>query len=335
MRSRTKEVALGTITRRHLIAATLVLPVAARAQTSPLPSTIRIIVPFPAGGSVDAVARLVQTGLQQRLGSTLVIENQGGGSGSVGAARVAKAPPDGSTWLFVFDSHAVNPSLQTLPYDSIKDLDPVMLIGTASNVLATHPSRPYTTLNDVITAAKAKPDSISYATIGAGSLGHLTMVRLSKQAGIQLTHVPYRGGGPAMNDAIAGHVDLIIGSAALVNPQLEAKALRPLVQFGATRAAAPTLSDVPTAAESGISGIESSAWWGVFAPAGTPASLIDRFAADLRATLRDERVSKTLSETQQISLRGSSPDEFRRFFENEMQVWGAVVRENNIKLSSS
>jgi len=325
---------MDKLTRRPVVAGALMLPVAARAQSWPS-GTIRIMVPFPAGGSVDAVARLVQTGLQQRLGATLIIENQGGGSGSIGAARVAKSPPDGSMWLFVFDSHAVNPFLQTLPYDSTRDLDPVMLIGTAPNVLATHPSRPFKTLNDIIAAAKAKPDSITYATIGAESLGHLTMVRLSKQLGIQLTHVPYRGGGPAMNDALAGHVDLIIGSAALVNPQLAAGSLRPLVQFGSTRAAAPTLSNVPTAAESGAAGVESNAWWGIFAPPGTPKAIVDRFVGDLKETLKDERVAKTLSETQQISIRSTGPDEFRGFFEREMQVWGAVVRENNIKLSSS
>ena len=327
---------MDRITRRHVVTGALVAPFAARAQTQAWPSGLmRVIVPFPAGGSVDAVARLVQAGLQQRLGATVVVENQAGGSGSVGAARVAKSPPDGSTWLFVFDSHAVNPFLQSLPYDSTKDLDPVMLIGTAPNVLATHPSRPYKSLSDVIAAAKAKPDSITYATIGAGSLGHLTMVRLGKQAGVQLTHVPYRGGGPAMNDALAGHVDLIIGSAALVNPQLEGNGLRALVQFGPTRATAPTLKDVPTAAESGIAGVESSAWWGVFAPPKTPAPILERFVTELRATLRDERVAKVLSETQQISVRAEGPEAFRGFFDREMQVWGEVVRENNIKLSSS
>jgi tripartite-type tricarboxylate transporter receptor subunit TctC len=320
------------LTRRALVAALVAAPVAARAQAWPAGIT-RIIVPFPVGGSVDAIARLVQAGLQQRLNATLIIENRPGGSGSIGAAAVAKAPPDGSHWLFVFDSHAVNPSLQpNLPFDSLKDLDPVLLIGTAPNVLATHPSRPFRTLAEVIEAAKAKPDSVSYATIGTGSLGHLTMVRTAKQAGVRLVHVPYRGGGPAMNDALAGHVDLIIGSAALVNPQLQAAALRPLVQFGATRA--PALSSVPTAAEAGIAGVESNAWWGVFAPAGTPKAVQERFGAELSATLRDERVARTLTETQQINLILGGPDEFRRFFIQEMEIWGAVVRENNIRADS-
>lgn len=292
---------------------------------------IRLIVPFPPGGSVDAVARLAQPGLQRRLSATVLVENQGGGSGGIGAARVARAAPDGGTWLFVFDSHAVNPSLQALPFDSAKDLDPVVLIGTAPNVLAAHPSRPFASLADVIAAAGSRPGGITYATIGAGSLGHLTMVRLCKQAGVELTHVPYRGGGPAMADAIAGHVDLIVGSAALVNPRLEAKALRPLVQFGATRAPSPVLRAVPTAAEAGLAGLESNAWWGVFTPAGTPRAIVDRFGADLAAALRDEPAATTLTEAQQIGLVLAGPDAFRRFFLDEMRVWGAVVRENGVR----
>ena len=321
------------LNRRSFVLAAMLTPLSARAQQGWPPGLIRIVVPFPPGGSVDAIARLVQPILQQRLGTNLVIDNRAGGSGSIGAGQVAKAPPDGSTWLFVFDSHAVNPSLiPSLPFDSLRDLDPVMLIGTAPNVLATHPSRPYRSLADVIAAAKDKPGSITYATIGTGSLGHLTMVRMSRRAGVQLVHVPYRGGGPAMNDAVAGHVDLIVGSAALVNPQLQAGALRPLVQFGAKRT--PALQSVPTAAESGIEGIESNAWWGVFAPAKTPQAILDRFGAELAAALRDERVARTLTESQQITLSLAGPEEFRRFFENEMQVWGNVVRENNIKADS-
>ena len=144
----------------------------------------------------------------------------------------------------------------------------MVLIGTAPNVLATHPSRPYKTLADVIDAAKAKPDTLTYASVGAGSVGHLTMVQLTKRAGIKMVHVPYRGGGPAMNNAIAGHVDFIIGSAALVMPQVSAATIRPILQTGKTRM--PTLPAVPNAIDSGFAGFESYAWWGVFAPAGTP-----------------------------------------------------------------
>src|SRR3712207_2898627 len=151
------------LTRRSLMLAGAALPLAARAQGWPS-GVIRIIVPFPAGGSVDAIARMVQPGLQQRLGATVIVENRPGGSGSIGAAAVAKAAPDGNTWLFVFDTHAVNPALiPNLPYDSQKDLDPVLLIGTAPNVLATHPSRPYRSLSDVVEAARARPRTITFA----------------------------------------------------------------------------------------------------------------------------------------------------------------------------
>jgi len=318
------------LTRRSLIAGAAATPFVAQAQNWPS-GPIRIIVPFPAGGSVDAIARMVQPGLQQRLGATLIIENRAGASGSAGTAAVAKSAPDGNNWVFVFDTHAVNPFLlASMPFDTEKDLDPVLLIGTAPNVLCAHPSRPFKTLADVIAAAKAKPDTISYATIGAGSLGHLTMVLLAKQAGAGLVHVPYRGGGPAMNDAIAGHVDLIIGSSALVSPQVQAGRIVPLVQTGKTRA--PSLQDVPTVIESGFAGFESYAWWGVFAPAGTPKSIVERFGSALSDTLRDASVNKQVTEGQQITLALSGPEPLRAFIAEQMRVWGPIVRENNIKM---
>lgn len=311
-----------------------IVPQGASAQDNPFGGPVTLLVPFPAGGSVDAVARQVQQGLQERLKTNVIVENKPGASGSTGAAQVARSAPDGRTWLFVFDTHAVNPFLQKLPFDSVKDLAPVMLIGTAPNVLATNPSKPFRSLSDIVAAAKEKPGAITYATIGAGSVGHLTMVRLSKLLGISLNHVPYRGGGPAMNDALAGHVDLIIGSAALVYPQLQGGTLRPLVQFASKRVQSPELSPVPTAAESGAPGIESNAWWGVFAPAATPAPLIDRFVKDLRSALTDPKVAEKLTQSQQIAIRAAGPEEHKGFYENEMKVWGAIVRDNDIQIGS-
>jgi tripartite-type tricarboxylate transporter receptor subunit TctC len=317
------------LTRRALIAGAAAAPFAASAESWPS-GVIRLIAPFPPGGSVDAIARLAQVGLQQRLGATVIVENRPGSSGSIGTAAVAKAAPDGNTWLFVFDTHAVNPTLiPNLPFDSNKDLDPVLLIGTAPNLLATHPSRPYKTIGDVVEAAKAKPNSITYATVGAGSLGHLTMVLLSKKAGVQLVHVPYRGGGPAMNDAIAGHVDLIIGSTALISPQLQAGLLRPIVQTGLARQG--SLADVPTANESGFPGFESNAWWGVFAPAGTPKPIVERFNKELAETIKEERVTKALTESQQMTLVMAGPEELRKFNTAQGKLWGPVVKENDIK----
>lgn len=319
------------LTRRTILAGAagaLAAPFVARAQNWPS-GTIKIVVPFPPGGTVDPIARFVQPGLQQRLGANVIIENRPGASGSAGTGAVAKSPPDGNSWVFVFDTHAVNPFLQNLPFDTEKDLEPVLLIGTAPNVLATHPSRPFKSLTDVIAAAKAKPDTITYASIGSGSVGHLTMVLLAKQAGIKLVHVPYRGGGPAMNDAIAGHVDLVIGSAALVTPQVKGGKVRGVVQTGKTRLA--SLSDIGTVIEAGFAGFESYAWWGVFAPGGTPKPIIERFAKELVVGLREEKVAKHITENFHITFALGGPQEQRKFLADQMKLWGPIVRDNNIK----
>jgi tripartite-type tricarboxylate transporter receptor subunit TctC len=317
-------------TRRSLVLGALAAPLAGKARADNWPSgIIKIIVPFPPGGSVDPIARMAQPGLQQKLDANIVIENRPGSSGSLGTSLVAKSPPDGNTWVFVFDSHAVNPFLMDLDFDTVKDLAPVMLIGDAPNVIATHPSKPFKSFADVVAAAKAKPDTITYATIGSGSVGHLTMMLLSQRAGCKLVHVPYRGGGPAMNDAIAGHVDLIIGSAALVMPQVTAKTIVPLLQTGKTRMA--NLADVPTAIESGFAGFESYAWWGVFAPAGTPKPIIERFGNALRESLRDPGVSKLLTESLQINLMLGGPQADADFLKAQMALWGPVAKDNNVK----
>jgi tripartite-type tricarboxylate transporter receptor subunit TctC len=332
---------MDALTRRSMLLGTLAVPFAAHAQGSmqgagqgssqhwPV-ATTRIVVPYPPAGSTDVLARLIQADLQQRLGTTIIIENRPGASGSVGTAAVAKSPPDGSSWLFVFDNHAANPFVfPNLPYDTEKDLDPVLFIGTAPYVVVTHPQKPFKTLADVIAAAKAKPETLTYASVGSGSIGHLAMVLLSKRAGVRLVHVPYRGGGPAMNDAIAGHVDFLVGSTALAVPQIQADAVRAVVQTGKTRT--PVLGEVPTVGESGFPGFEAYAWWGVLAPAGTPKALIDQFGAELTACLREPRVAKQLTETQQIALALTGPEDLRKFVGEQMRVWGAVARENDIK----
>jgi tripartite-type tricarboxylate transporter receptor subunit TctC len=288
----------------------------------------RMVVPFPPGGTVDPIARMVQPGLQQKLGTTIIIENKPGASGSIGTAQVAKSPPDGSNWVFVFDTHAVNPFLQNLPFDTEKDLDPVLLIGTAANVVATHPSKPFKSFQDVIAAAKAKSDTVTYGSIGNGSLGHLTMVLLGQRAGVKMVHVPYRGGGPLMNDALAGHVDIAIGSAALVTPQVTGGKLRGLAQSGAGRASG--LPDVPTMIESGFPGFESYAWWGVFTAGRTPRPIVDRFSNALVETLREPTITGNI-EKLQITIRLGGPDALRTFLAEQMKLWGPVVREHNIK----
>jgi tripartite-type tricarboxylate transporter receptor subunit TctC len=321
------------LTRRSVVVGAALTPFAAhvaRAQSWPS-GPIKLINPFPPGGSVDVLCRLVQPGLQQRLGATVIVENRPGASGSVATAAVAKSPPDGNTWLFVFDTHAVNPSLLNLTFNTEKDFDPVLLVATAPYMVATNPARPFKSLADVIAAAKAKPKSVSYASVGTGSIGHLAMVLLGKQAGIDIVHVPYRGGGPAVNDAVAGHVDLINGSAALLTPQVKAGRLRPLFQTGTKRL--PAHPDVQTIGEAGFPGAQALAWWAVFTPAKTPKPILERFTAALVESIREERVTKQLAESQQMNLLLAGAEELRKFNAEQMKTWGTVIRENNIKLN--
>jgi len=317
------------LSRRTIVLGGIAMPFAAQAQSWP-PANIRMVVAYPPGGSTDAIMRLVQAPLQDRLGTSIIIENRAGASGSVGTGWVAKSPPDGNTWLAVFDNHAANPFvLPSLPYDSDKDLDPVLLIGTAPYLIATASSKPYKTLADVLAAAKEKPGTVSYASVGSGSVGHLAMALLAQRAGVTLVHVPYRGGGPAMTDALGGHVDLLAGSTALSMPQVNTGGLRAIAQTGKARN--PFLASVPTVDESGFSGFEAYAWWGIFAPAGTPKPIIDRMSNEMAACLREERLAKQLVETQQVTLTLGGPDVLRKFVGQQMAVWGKVVKDNNIK----
>jgi tripartite-type tricarboxylate transporter receptor subunit TctC len=321
---------VARLTRRTMLLGAAAAPfMAPRARAQSWPNgPIRFIVPFPPGGSTDALARLVQTGMQQRLGVNVIIENKPGASGAAGTAVFAKSPPDGNTWLFVFDTHSVNPYLMNLQYDTEKDLDPVMLVATAPYLLAVNTKHEFKSLADVLAAAKAKPDGLSYASVGSGSIGHLFMVLLQKKTGIKLTHVPYRGGGPAMNDALGGHVDFIIGSVALVTPQLGSGKLRPIVQTGENRV--PALQDVPTVTET-VPDLTAYTWWGVFAPAGTPKAAVERFHKELSASIREERVTKALAENQQMTLVLSTPEELGKFSTAQGKLWGPVVKENDIK----
>lgn len=300
----------------------------ALANAWPVPQ-VTITVPFPAGGTVDQIARLVQNGVQQRLGATVIVENRPGAAGSLGAAQVAKASPDGANWLFVFDTHAVNPALQKLPFDTRTDLDPVLLIGTSPHVIVTHPSRPWRTFKDLMAAAKAEPGKLTYGSIGNGSLGHLTMVLLTKRAGIEMTHVAYRGGGPLLNDSIGGHVDVSIASSALFNTQIASNVVVPLLQTGAERAGAATAT--PTAIEAGYAGFESYAWWGVFAPKGTPPALVARMRTAIIESLKEPVAFKQLTDNMQIAPKFGDSDVLKTWLNAQMVLWAGVVTDNNIK----
>ena len=321
---------LHTLTSLFALAATLLLASAqsALAQAWPSKQVIKLVAVFPPGGSVDQVARLLEQPLSQQLGQSIIVENKGGASGAIGTAAVAAAPPDGYTFAVVFDTHGVNPSLMpNLTYDSRKDLAPVVLIGTAPMVLATNSASEFKTFADVVAAAKTKK-GVSYGTIGSGSLGHLAMELLGKSAGLEFQHIPYKGGGPLMNDAVAGHVPLAIGSVFLLKPFIDNKRLRPLAVTTSKRS--PDLPEVPTLAELGFAGFEAPAWWAVLAPARTPPDIMAKMNDALNKAMKTPDLAKRL-DAQGIDVVGGVPEVARVFIERQMDVWGKVVKDNNIK----
>jgi len=319
------------LNRRHLLPATaglLALPGLAAAQAWPR-QPIRIVVPFPPGGSVDAIARLLQPHLQNDLGVPVVVENKPGASGALGALAVAKAAPDGQTFLHVFDTFAVAPALMpNLGYDTVKDLDPVLLFGTSPNVITAPKGRPFGDFAAMLAAARAKPDSLTYGTIGNGSLAHLTMMLLQKAAGVSLVHVPYRGGGPLTVAAAAGEVDLPTATISIFSALLGDGGLRALATTGPQRARA--LPNTPTLRELGQP-VESEAFWGALAPAGTPAPIRARFAEALTRSLAVPEVAQRLGGTLGVDVAPRDGAAFRDFLAQQMEVWGRVVRENSIR----
>ena len=311
------------------LVALAVLP--AFAQKTDWPTRpVRFIVPFPPGGTVDPLARLVGSKLTPVLGQQFIVDNRTGASGAIGTGLAAKANPDGYTFVFVFDTHAVNPSLiPNLPYDTVKDFAPVMLIATAPNAIVTNPAKPYKSFGDAIKAAKAKPDTLTYGSVGSGSLGHLAMMLVQESGGFKAVHVPYKGGGPMTVDALGGNIELALGTVALLTPHVKSGKLRGIGVTSLQRSGA--LPDVPTVAEQGFPGFSALAWWGIVTPAGTPKPVLDRFHAELVKVFNQPDVRKQLGETLGMDLAVSSPAELQKFLLAEIARWGKVVRENNIR----
>ncbi len=297
-------------------------------QAWPTKQAIKLVAVFPPGGSVDQVARLLAPALSAQLGQSVIVENRGGASGSIGAAAVATAPADGYTFAVVFDSHGVNPSLiPNLPFDSKKDLSPVVLVGTAPMLIGTPAASEFKAFTDVVATSRSAK-GVSYGTIGSGSLGHLAMSLLSKGSGLNFTHIPYKGGGPLMNDAVAGHVPLAIGSVFLLKPHVDSKRVRPLAVTTTKRS--PDLPEVPTLAELGFAGFEAPAWWAVLAPARTPPEIMARMNEALNQAMKTPELAKRL-DAQGIDVVGGTPETARVFIERQMDIWSKVVKDNNIK----
>ncbi len=304
------------------------MPAAAQPATYPT-RPITMVVPFATGGSVDAVARVLKPHLEQDLGQPIVLDYRPGGATALGAAAVARARPDGYTLGLVVEAFAVNPGLYpNLPYDTLADLAPVTLIGLNPVVITVNAASPHDTLPKLIAAARARPGTMSYASVGAGSMNHLATELLSRAAQIRLIHVPYRGGGPAVTDLIGQHVDMMMMSVALARPHLDSGALRALAVTSEQRL--PALPQVPTVVEAGVPGFQTSAGQGVIAPAGTPREIIERVQRAYRSALEIASAREAVGNLGML-IRASSPQAFGAFLRSEIETWSRVVREANIR----
>ena len=305
-------------------------PAIAYAQHYPN-KTVRMIVPFPAGGATDIVARLVAQKLGEAFGQQVIVDNRGGAAGTIGSDLAAKAPADGYTILIGTSStHAITQSLYAkLPYDSVKDFAPVIGIATATIVLSAHPSVPAKTVKELIALAKSKPDALSFASSGSGGVSHLVGEMFKAQAGVQMLHVPYKGDAPALADLVGGQVSLEFGTALSFLPYLQSGRLKALAVTSLKRS--QVMPDVPTVAESGLKGFEALQWFGVFAPAGTRPDVNARLNTETAKILHTadmrERLAKLASE-----VMASTPDEFAAFQKAEIAKWARVVKASGARI---
>jgi tripartite-type tricarboxylate transporter receptor subunit TctC len=289
---------------------------------------VRIVVPFAPGGGTDLIARTLGAGMSQELGQTVLIENKPGGGTIIGTDLVAKSPPDGYTIVIATFAHAVNPSLQPkLPYASDKAFAPIILIGRSPNVLVVRPDSPYKTVKDIITAAKARPKQLTFASQGNGTSAHLAGELFKNLARVDLTHVPYRGAGPALTDLLGGQVDMMFATAAAVGAFLDGGKLRALGVTTAERS--PALAKVPTIAESEVPGYAAESWYGLYAPAGTPPDVIASLNAAARKAVQTDSFRKRV-EDEGLVISVGTPAELDRYVRAEEARWRKIVRENNI-----
>jgi tripartite-type tricarboxylate transporter receptor subunit TctC len=303
------------------------LPAAAQAPAWPA-RTVRVVVPYPPGGGADTVSRLLFARLSEALGQQFVIENRGGAGGTIGAAAAARAAPDGYTVLYDATAFSVNPALfeGRLPYE-VGDFQPVFLAALVPNLLLVHPSVPARTVAEVIALAKAAPGGLDWASSGNGTVQHLSLELFARQAGVRLNHVPYRGGGPALNDLIGGQVKYFFSNASSSTGHARSGAVRAVAHTGRGRLA--PLPDVPPVSDT-LPGFETYEWNGVFVPAGTPAEVVARLGAALNAAIREPAVVERLAALN-VQARENTPEEFRAFLAAEIERWGRVVREAGIK----
>ena len=289
---------------------------------------IRVVVPFPPGGTTDPVARIIAAKVSDNTGWNTVIDNKPGAAGAIGAAIAAKAPPDGQTWMVTFDSHILSPAFTpNLTYKD-SDLMNVMLVGRAPLAAACPTDRPYKTFADVVSDAKQRPGKPSIGLLSAsGAL--LLAVYLQKANGFELNQIYYKGGGPTVQDLLAGVTDMSITTLGALRPHFQAGKLRPLATTGDKRV--PSLPDTPTLAELGLKTYPTYSWWGVYAPAGTPQPIVERMHAELVKAVNAPDVRQKFAEQIDMEILGSTPAEFAAFQKAEQERWFKVIQDNGIK----
>jgi tripartite-type tricarboxylate transporter receptor subunit TctC len=315
-----------------LVAVTTVLGAAlgpATAQEPGYPSRpVRIIVAFPVGGLLDTVSRIVGDKLTMVLGQQFIIESRPGAGGTLATAAVARAEPDGYTLMMINDNHAVNPSVfKNIPYDSVKDFAPIGFVGSAPMVLSANARLPVRTVHDLIELARQQPGKISYASVGIGSASHLAGELFAAKAGVRMLHVPFRGGAPAINDLVAGHVDTMFVTAVVGGQHMKTGALTPLALAASARF--ETLPEVPTMAEAGYP-LEAAYWFGLAAPAGTPPAVLARLETALTQVLAMPDLRKRMTEMGAVVTPLGSR-QFGDYIRTEMDKWADVIVQNGIR----
>jgi tripartite-type tricarboxylate transporter receptor subunit TctC len=300
-------------------------PVAAQDYPS---KPVRLIIPFPPGGSNDVVGRMIALQLSDRLGKQVVVDNRGGAGGIIGTEAAANSPHDGYTLLIISIAHAVSPWLYKLQYDPIKSFAPVAILASGPNVLVVNPELPVHSVRELIALAKQKPGELNYASAGIGSFQHLGGELFKLTAGVDMVHVPYKGGGPAMTDVLGGYTKIMFSSLVQTSGFVRSGQLRALGTGGSHRSA--VLPEVPTIAEAGVPGYEANNWWGVVAPAGTPPAIIEKLHTEIAAVQNSEQTRKQFA-TEGAEIVQMSSAEFGAFMASEINKWERVVKEGGIK----
>ena len=324
------------VARRTLIAASLsalalsaiVLPAQAEDKWPSKPITY--VVPFPAGGTTDILARLIGQKLGPALGTTVIIDNRPGAGGNIGSELVSRAAPDGYTIMGgTISSHSINASLYKLSYDPLKSFAPITLIGTNANVLVVNPSSPFKSVKELVAAARAKPGSLSFASAGNGTSQHLSAELFKTMTGIGMVHIPYKGSAPAIQDVIGGQVPLMFDTTVVAGPFIQSGKVRPLAVTSAKRVA--SLPDVPTMAEAGVPGYEVVSWQAMFAPAGTPSAIVQRLQTEVAAILKQPDVQERFAKLG-VDPSGMAPQQLAEFQAAEIAKWAKVVKAANVKV---